>query len=336
MKKTKSLFRNIQLEDILKMKQSTVKRYVSKQLNKLGYEKVIEEDGYVYAEGTYPVLLVAHMDTVHKETVKKIKYDDYVISSPQGIGGDDRCGIYIILEMLKDFKCSVVFTEDEEIGCIGASKFADSQYIDDCKVNYIVEFDRRGSKDAVFYSCDNKDFTEFIEEPGYFKKAWGSYSDICEIAPALGVAAVNLSSGYHNEHTLRETINLLEVQQTIAETKKILLQKVDAPFEYIEKKSSSWNNWYDDDDYYFGEVFTEEYSTLNYNGCETLMSKANGRKHIYHIYVTTYSGSSVCYELFAINKMEAIGIFLSKYSFYNAQDISDIIESCYETEEAAD
>lgn len=331
--KVKTLHRNVQLEDILKMKQSTVKKYVSKRLNNYGYD-VHVEDGFVYAEGTYPVLLVAHMDTVHKETVKKIKYQDYIISSPQGIGGDDRCGIYIILEILKDFNCSVVFTEDEEIGCVGARKFAKSVYAKSCNVNYIVEFDRRGSTDAVFYQCGNKEFEDFVEDTGYFKKAWGSYSDICEIAPAVGVAAVNLSSGYYNEHSAKETINLLNVAQTIKEAKLMLEQNVDGPYEYIEK-SYGWNYWYDD--YEYDEAFSEDYTTFKYGAYESLVSKEESPKNIYHIYVETLAQTNICYEVFAINRMEAIGIFLSKYTFYSVADITDVIESNYSAEtEAAD
>ena len=45
-------YRNVLLEDLVKMKQTTVKKYVSKHLNN-SYEKVHVEDGFVYAEGTY-------------------------------------------------------------------------------------------------------------------------------------------------------------------------------------------------------------------------------------------------------------------------------------------
>ena len=66
------------------------------------------------------------------------------------------------LQIIKDFKCSVLFTEDEEIGCVGAEKFAVSDYIVNNDINYIIEIDRRGTNDCVFYSCDNPDFEEFI------------------------------------------------------------------------------------------------------------------------------------------------------------------------------
>jgi di/tripeptidase len=106
-------------EDICRMPQSQVKTYLTKYL-KSKYNEVTSSDGFIYANGTFPVLLVAHMDTVHKESVKQIVYSDGgdKISSPQGIGGDDRCGVYMIMQIVKTYNCSVLFTEDEEIGCI--------------------------------------------------------------------------------------------------------------------------------------------------------------------------------------------------------------------------
>lgn len=323
MNEGKKLYRNVDLEGLLKMKQATVKKHVSKVLNNI-YDEVHEEDGFVYAKGTYPVLLVAHMDTVHKETVKKIKYLGSIISSPQGIGGDDRCGVYIILELIKHFKCSVLFTEDEEIGCVGAGKFAKSDYPKQCDVKYIVEFDRRGSHDAVFYSCDNKEFESFVESTGYFKTSWGTYSDICDVAPAIGVAAVNLSSGYHNEHTKTETINLLEVKRIIEEAKLLLIKDVEKPFEYVEGKRGSIFYDYDDyyDDYYYGNRFSEDYTSYNYPEGRFLCSKDERKKQIYHIYFeNTYTELQTCVEVFAINKMEALGIALAKMAYYTVDDV---------------
>ena len=186
---SKNKYKITELEEILRMKQMTLKSHLEAKLEAAGYEPK-SEDGFLYAKGTFPVLLVAHMDTVHEECVQKIKYTGAIMSSPQGIGGDDRCGIYAILQIIKEYHCSVLFTEDEEKGCIGAEKFAVSDYIVNNDINYIIEIDRRGTNDCVFYSCDNPDFEEFIESTGYFKTAWGSVSDISTIAPALGVAAV--------------------------------------------------------------------------------------------------------------------------------------------------
>ena len=101
------------LKKLFMMTADDVKEYVTEQL-KTTHDEVISDDGYVYAQGTFPVLLVAHMDTVHVETPKDFLYEDCgdIVSSKQGIGGDDRCGIYMILRVLQQYNCSVLFCED--------------------------------------------------------------------------------------------------------------------------------------------------------------------------------------------------------------------------------
>ena len=112
---------NINIEEfksICKMSQKTLKHHLANTLSKV-YPNVVVEDGYVFAQGKFPVLLVAHMDTVHKTSPKGFVYDEkqQTISSHQGIGGDDRCGIYMIMEVINRYNCSVLFCEDEESEC---------------------------------------------------------------------------------------------------------------------------------------------------------------------------------------------------------------------------
>ena len=80
-------------ETILRLPQMELKKMLKAELKSRGYP-VTDKPGYLYAEGAIPVLLVAHMDTVHRQPVEQICYseDRAVAMSPQGIGGDDRCG----------------------------------------------------------------------------------------------------------------------------------------------------------------------------------------------------------------------------------------------------
>lgn len=231
---------------ICQMEQHDLKKYLVNTLKSLGYDKIHNEDGYVYVKGETPVMLLAHMDTVHKSapiiiTVKNTAKGTE-LSSPFGIGGDDRCGIFMILEIVKDLKCSVLFTEDEEAGCVGAKKFASSSMVKDLGVNYMVEFDRRGKNDAVFYQCDNPEFTKFVTQE-FFEEKWGSCSDISRVAPAAGIAAVNLSSGYYSEHTVDEYVIFEEMMKVVEEAKHLICKEVDKPFEYIEKTYSAFRGY---------------------------------------------------------------------------------------------
>lgn len=192
-------------ESILKMTQRELKEHLVQQLRAHDYEPVCKS-GFLYAEGTVPVLLVAHLDTVHTHRPDIIccSEDGRYLMSPYGIGGDDRAGVYMILMLMRECHCHILFCEDEELGGVGARKFTNSKLRPE--VNYIVELDRRGRNDAVFYHCDNPDFTEFVCSFG-FKENSGSFSDISVVAPHLKTAAVNISAGYFNEHRPHEMID---------------------------------------------------------------------------------------------------------------------------------
>ena len=230
--------RNKKLELLCSMTQDKLKQF-------LFDTSYVNGEGFLYKKGTFPVLLCAHMDTVHKYTPETYIYVNGTLSSPQGIGGDDRCGIYIIMEILKKYDCSVLFLEDEEVGCEGAKAFVKT---DICKgihdIKYMIEFDRRGGTDAVTYSCENKEFDEFIEADGYFKKATGTCSDISILMPELGVAGVNLSCGFHHEHNLHEYIMLEEMENTIKEACKIL-DRTNRTYDYIKSVTATKWGLYD-------------------------------------------------------------------------------------------
>lgn len=228
-------------------KQKTLKKYLAKTL------KMENHNGFLYRKGTIPIMLVAHMDTVHKESPKTIIDKDGKISSPEGIGGDDRCGIYMITEILKKHDCHVVFTEDEEVGGIGAMKFTKSDICKELKgnINYIIELDRKGSKDAVFYECGNNEFISFVTEK-YFVEDWGTYSDICDIAPALDCSAVNISCGYYKAHTKDEYVVISEMNRNIKEVCKLIERSdLEKRFEWVDGfVESGWRYFDDYNDYY--------------------------------------------------------------------------------------
>ena len=239
-------------EDICKMTQAEVKEYMNSYLVSKKYEP-INEDGFLYAKGTEPVLLIAHMDTVHKEQCKSIINVKGRYSSPQGIGGDDRCGIFIIMNLVKEFHCSVLLCEDEEKGGIGASKFTrakytvkdengqpvENKYVENLDVNYMIEFDRKGNNDAVFYSCGNEDFIDFITDITSFKFATGTYSDIATLMPASKLCAVNLSSGYYNAHTTYEYVVYDEMMDTVEAARTLIKEECTEPFKFVAKKYES-------------------------------------------------------------------------------------------------
>ena len=86
------------LEKILRKTQPGLKQMLTDCLKKSGYQ-VTAKRGYLYAPGDVPVLLMAHLDTVHPQPVQVVCYSENkrIAMSPQGIGGDDRAGVFMIL-----------------------------------------------------------------------------------------------------------------------------------------------------------------------------------------------------------------------------------------------
>lgn len=280
---------------ICKLPQDMLKKYLECRLKTAGYKEIINRDGFLYARGDIPYLLTAHMDTVHKVTCKDYKVEYFKnktkIWSKDGIGGDDRCGVYMILDIINEFKPSILFCEDEEIGGIGSRKFCASKFIDELKdMNYLIELDRANSNDAVFYDCDNEEFTQFILDNTGYKEAFGSYSDISELSPECKIASVNLSCGYYNAHTNAEHVIIEEMERTIEVVKKLLAIEDCEQFEYIEKALPSYYGYYGyarnynyDYDYgynygYYG-TNTSRYDEIN--GIEvTYIDSKTGKQHI--------------------------------------------------------
>lgn len=215
------------LVKLCRLTQQQLKQHVIWELKEL-YDNVIVGDGYVLAQGDFPVLLVAHLDTVHEELPREIIFDERqgILSSPQGIGGDDRCGVLMILELIRKHKCSVLFCEDEEKHGVGAMKFVQSSDVIGLAFNYIIEFDRKGSNDAVFYKCENQAFINFVTAD-FYKQDYGTFSDICVIAPHIGCAAVNLSCGYYNAHRLTEHVILKELQDSLDAAARLIERTIE-------------------------------------------------------------------------------------------------------------
>lgn len=235
------------LEDYLKLTQTQLFNTLRKKYRGKNHHL---KDEFILVKGKAPIILVAHLDTVHIKPVRDIckTADGNIIMSPQGIGGDDRCGVYALVKTYETstVKPWLLFTCEEEVGGLGAITFCDMyrkgelpKELSDIKL--IVEIDRRGSKDAVYYDCDNIKFEDYITNKG-FKTEYGSFSDISYIAPELGVAAVNLSSGYYNAHTLHEYINRKVLEDVIAKVVEIVSDSTaeDFPkYEYVERKKQS-------------------------------------------------------------------------------------------------
>lgn len=227
------------MKALMKLNEEYLQDFLYNKLKKY-YNKIIYNKKYMIAAGEGPCCLLAHMDTVFKMPPTFFFHDQeqHILWSPQGMGADDRAGIYAILEVLEQgFRPSIIFTTGEETGGIGAK-----QIIEDYpniktiipNLKFLIQLDRRGSQDSVFYDCDNPEFEEWINQYG-FVTAQGTYTDISIIAPVWGVAAVNLSVGYLWEH---QEIEILSYEHTACTIDKVIHILEDCQVDKIPKNTN--------------------------------------------------------------------------------------------------
>ncbi|MGN1341651.1 MAG: hypothetical protein ACI4VL_00275 [Bacilli bacterium] len=163
--------------------------------------------------------------------------------SPEGLGADDRAGIFAILRIIQTgLRPSIILTLDEEKGGLGAKELAKIQNPFP-GLKYLIQLDRCGSNDCVFYSCANPQFKKYIEEFGFVEKI-GTYSDISFLMPVWKVCGVNLSVGYNDEHTFLETLNINDLYRTIIIVCNMLKSiKEDLNFNYEEQQCYLSSNY---------------------------------------------------------------------------------------------
>jgi len=219
--------------------------YLSDYLYSKDYDFYLDDMSNIYiTKGKtefYPCF-VAHLDTVHHMSnilVKEEKhpndhgeYKDALkaytpfSNQPTGIGGDDKCGIFVCLQLLEKLdNVKVAFFVSEEIGCIGSS-VADDFFFED--VGYVVQFDAPSNfmvsefcsgvqlfkRDSEFFGRIAPVLTETFNPNHQLQRH--PYTDVKALKQLFPhISMINLSCGYHNYHTPNEYIILEEVENAV-------------------------------------------------------------------------------------------------------------------------
>ncbi len=199
-------------------------------------------------EGEYYPMFIAHTDTVHNKVDKIIvkeenlvrpntfgkTFDDKKVPSlkayledgtPTGIGGDDKCGIFICLELLKSLdKVKVGLFVSEETGCHGSSK-CDESFLQD--VGYITQYDAPGNhliseicSGVRLFDRDSEFFEKTIKviENGFGNEMLiqsHPYTDVSQLKKKIDVSCINMSCGYYNMHSKQEFVSIEDVEKAI-------------------------------------------------------------------------------------------------------------------------
>lgn len=223
------------LEQILSMREMSLIQTLPRILERFYDEDSIHATkDYIYVTGDIPITLIAHLDTVHPVPPKNIYHDvkKQILWSPEGLGADDRAGVFSIINIVNDgYRPSIIFTTKEETGGHGAFALTKDYPNPLVPTNFLVELDRQGTDDAVYYDCGNREFERFISSFGFVTDI-GSFSDIAIIGFEWDIAAVNLSIGYFNEHTKAEYLCYYDMMHTIQRVQYILENHDVGPFSY--------------------------------------------------------------------------------------------------------
>lgn len=192
---------------------------------------------YVPATRPNPVLLVAHADTIVSNTdsdypTELLEDDDTIRNAAPNriLGADDRAGCAMV-SLLGTLGHGILITDGEERGQIGAKslikKCSDLANELQSQYQFMVEIDRRESKNFKCYDVGTDEFRAYIsEETGFDDAGRSSITDICTLAH--DICGVNLATGYYNEHCSREFLKKSDWLETL-EIATRWLSKEDLP-----------------------------------------------------------------------------------------------------------
>ncbi|MDR2790677.1 MAG: hypothetical protein LBB59_06860 [Campylobacteraceae bacterium] len=166
-------------------------------------------------KGAKPMLCV-HLDTINEHRDMFLSAEDIEergdklsLSSDTAacLGGDDRCGLTIALNLIETKKYHFGFFLDEEIGRIGSQECDLSSAIE--RITCFIGLDRKnstlGKPEFASYNYDNDKLAEKLSV--YWKNLESGSSTDCKIlAEKYGLACYNLSVGYRYEHSRDEYI----------------------------------------------------------------------------------------------------------------------------------
>jgi len=271
-------------------REKKMRKFLKKQAKACGATSIVQDEhgNILITKGvsaTYPCL-ASHIDQVqedHSKDFRVFEHGDICFGysaksmAQQGLGADDKNGIFICLECLRKYDVlKVAFFAGEEIGCIGSSA-VDLTFFKDCR--FIVEPDRMNGNDLITsMSVGDVCSDEFIkaigaEDFGYVEEV-GSITDVGELVErGVGISCLNLSCGYYHAHTSGEVTKLSELENCLRFVEHIVETCTDVyPYEYKPSYRSSFS-WYDKlygksygKSYgsYFGDYYGTEYYDYGY------------------------------------------------------------------------
>jgi len=227
-------------------------KFLVDYLTENNYDHYSDKYGNIYVtkqtdEVEFFPCVVAHTDTVHNIDTINVReelleneqgelkpslkaYNDK--GNPTGIGGDDKCGVYACLELLKELpNLKVAFFVSEETGCHGSRK-ADPEFFKN--VGYAIQFDAPGNsivseycmgvqlfgRKTEFFDTCHKVLTESFDNNQKYQKH--PYTDVYALRQLFDFSCINFSIGYYDYHTKNEYVVIEDVYNGIKTGKQMI------------------------------------------------------------------------------------------------------------------
>jgi tripeptide aminopeptidase len=237
-------------------------------------EHFVDEHNNVYAtkqesdlipENFYFPCVIAHTDTVHNiDTINvneemlpntqgeiKLSYKAYNDEGkPTGIGGDDKCGVFACLTLLKELPyLKAAFFVSEETGCNGSLKAKEEFFTN---VGYGIQFDAPENwmitekcfgqvlfdRDSEFFETCDEVLTEGMDNSN-MQYMVHPYTDVYALRGKFDFSCINFSIGYYNYHTKNEYVVVEDVFNGINMGRK-MIEKLGYKLHYKKSVKYDW------------------------------------------------------------------------------------------------
>lgn len=223
----KQLFLNLTKMQITFGKEETLKKF---------FPDGMQEDkhgNFFIKIGNSKTMFCGHLDTYSREykRVYHIIQDDIIMTDgTTTLGGDDKAGIVIMIKMIESGIPGLYYFFRGEEGVTSptgtwGSKQALKSYKDIFKTyDKCIAFDRKGFDSIIsqqsYSECCSDDFVDALSNE--FKKQGLEYEDDktgmwCDSGVFMGIIpeCTNLSVGYQNEHTFKETQDIEHLEKLV-------------------------------------------------------------------------------------------------------------------------
>jgi putative aminopeptidase FrvX len=154
-------------------------------------------------------------------------------NKPTGIGGDDKCGVFACLTLLKELPyLKAAFFVSEETGCHGSKK-ANTEFFEN--VGYAIQFDAPENwmvtekcfgyslfdRSSEFFNVADQVLSEGMVKED-MKYMVHPYTDVWALRGLFDFSCINFSIGYYNYHTKNEYVVIEDVYNGIDMGKKMI------------------------------------------------------------------------------------------------------------------